>query len=264
VSTRTDLPPLRRQDRPPSGQRARAEADPDRCAQCSAHLAEDQEWCLECGSSRTLIYTPPDWRLPLAAVSMVVALALAGFVFAIVRLSDHAGRAAAANAAAVTPAPRVHGARHGRPSATAGARTTTAATGATSGPTPTSTVGTTSTPGARTATGTTATAATPSASATNTTHSIATWPVGLSGWTVILAKYPTEAQAYVRARQIAPTGMPVGVLNSTDHPTMQPGLWIVFSRRYPDHTDARAEVMRLIAAGYTTARARQVAPPGGL
>lgn len=225
------------------------DAESDRCAQCNAPLSEDQEWCLECGASRTLIYTPPDWRMPVAVVLLVAALAVAGFAFAVTRLSDRAGRTAAAHvSAALPPAPAVHRPRH---------RTTAAATP------------TTSTGASTTANGTTTptTGATTPTTVTTTSvagHAIATWPVGLSGWTVILGKYATEAQAYARARQIAPTGLPVGVIDSNQHPALQPGVWIVFSSRYPDHASARAAVFRLIAGGYTTARARQVAPPGGL
>ncbi|MHB8694829.1 MAG: SPOR domain-containing protein [Solirubrobacteraceae bacterium] len=197
--------------------RDRTTAEPDHCAQCGAPLAADQEWCVECGSSRTLIYTAPDWRVPVAVVLAVIALAIAGFAFALARLTDNS--APAVTGGAVAAAGATHAAR--QPGVTAPPTTT----------------------GSR----------------------IGDWPVGLSGWTVVLAKFKSEAAAYARAQVIAAAGTTaVGVFDSTDHPSMRPGHWIVFSGRFPSQADAQAAVAPLIAGGYTGAVARQVAPPGGL
>lgn len=46
----------------------------ERCRSCGAWLAEDQEWCVECGAARTLIKQPPDWRIGVAIVIGVLAL----------------------------------------------------------------------------------------------------------------------------------------------------------------------------------------------
>jgi hypothetical protein len=59
--------------------RAPALSEPDllaeeRCPSCGAWLAEDQQWCLECGAARTVIPPPPDWRIGLAIVAAVIAL----------------------------------------------------------------------------------------------------------------------------------------------------------------------------------------------
>ena len=32
------------------------------CAACGATLEPDQEWCVECGTARTVLHRPPDWR----------------------------------------------------------------------------------------------------------------------------------------------------------------------------------------------------------
>ena len=61
-----------------------------RCQVCGAALAEDQEWCLECGAARTLLRPPPDWRIPVAIVAVVVALVLIGLLIALVSLSIQA------------------------------------------------------------------------------------------------------------------------------------------------------------------------------
>ena len=45
------------------------------CQACGVSMAEDQEWCLECGVARTVIERPPDWRVGLIIVLAVVALA---------------------------------------------------------------------------------------------------------------------------------------------------------------------------------------------
>jgi hypothetical protein len=52
------------------------------CPKCGAHLVDDQEWCVECGNATTLIRRPPDWRLGLALVAVVIALVVAGFLIA--------------------------------------------------------------------------------------------------------------------------------------------------------------------------------------
>lgn len=54
-----------------------------RCSHCQAKLADDQEWCLECGTRATVIRTAPDWRVPVAIVAFVVAIAVAGYFLAL-------------------------------------------------------------------------------------------------------------------------------------------------------------------------------------
>jgi hypothetical protein len=58
-------------------------------------LASDQEWCLECGSARTLIHHAPDWRVPVAIVAMLLVLVLASFAIAFTELSRNANQSAA-------------------------------------------------------------------------------------------------------------------------------------------------------------------------
>ena len=62
----------------------------EHCASCGAALAEDQEWCLECGAARTLLHRPPSWRIPLVIAAMVVALVVIGLLIALVSLSIQA------------------------------------------------------------------------------------------------------------------------------------------------------------------------------
>ena len=53
------------------------------CKRCGASLAPDQEWCLECGATSTVIRSPPDWRIPVAVVSLVIVVAVIGLLIAI-------------------------------------------------------------------------------------------------------------------------------------------------------------------------------------
>ena len=210
------------------------------CLRCGAELAGDQEWCLECGASRTLIHRPPDWRVPVAVIGVVVLLVLGGFLVALIGLSGNANRnaAAAIPTSAATPA---------TPAATtaSAAKSTTATTPNTSAarstPVPTPRPATTGVPPSTT---------------------LATWPRGLPGWTVVLDASRSQSDAEAKASRIAAAGIRVGVLNSSEHPLLTPGYWIVFSGRYPTETAAQAQANSLIAKGQSGAHTRLVGTPG--
>ena len=192
-----------------------------RCAHCDAPMQPDQEWCLECGSARTVIHSAPDWRIPVAIVGLVALLVAGGFAIAITNLVNQSNRSARADAAAA-------------PSASAS--------------TPTRSQPTSSTP----------------AATTNASPNIPGWAPGLSGWTVALAQRRFQAKAENAAREFQGAGISAGVLNSSQHPSMVPGFWIVFSGRYPSQAAAQAAAAKLQAEGHKRAQAREVAPPGGI
>ena len=179
----------------------------DRCARCGAALEPDQEWCLECGSARTIVHRPPDPRIGAAIVGGVLLAALIALAIVLLNLSSSANRELATTTS--HPAP---------PASVAHA-----------GPAP-----------------------------------IADWPVGLSGWTAVLGRSPVQATAFTLARRLAATGLPVGVLNSDQHPRLQHGYYVVFSGRYPTKAAALAAAASLRARGHRRALVRQVARPGGL
>ncbi len=104
----------------------------------------------------------------------------------------------------------------------------------------------------------------PASSTTAGSAAIASWPVGLSGWTVALASSRSQTTANAEASRLAATGLHVGVLDSSQHPSMKPGFWIVFSGRYPGQAQAAAAAISLRAKVPSTPVARRVAPPGGL
>lgn len=64
-----------------------ASASARQCPRCHAELADDQEWCLECGTAITVVQTAPDWRVPVVIVAFVVAIALAAYFIALSSIS---------------------------------------------------------------------------------------------------------------------------------------------------------------------------------
>jgi uncharacterized iron-regulated membrane protein len=124
-------------------------------------------------------------------------------------------------------------------------------------------------PAAATTVAPTATAPAPAAgqsppAAPTATKPIGSWPVGLSGWTVVLFTSHAKASADAKAAGLVAGGLRVGELNSSQHPNLKPGYWVVFAGRYPRGSEAAAAAARLRTGGHPGARARQVARPGGL
>lgn len=196
--------------------RARDDAE-TLCAQCGAELADDQEWCLECGGARTLIHRGPDWRLPLAVITAVIVLAIGGFVVAVISISNDSS---SPTAASTTLHPQG-----------AASSATTGAAAPTAGGAPAANIG--------------------------------AWAVGLPGWTVVLAAKHTRAAAYRVARRLAGQGIDVGVLESSLHPSLTPGYWVVFSGRYPTRAEAQSASAQLVSLGQSDAHPRLVGRPGG-
>jgi len=59
-----------------------------RCPRCSATVAEEQDWCLECGApARTRLAPTPNWQVPTIAIGAIVLLAGALLEFAFVKLT---------------------------------------------------------------------------------------------------------------------------------------------------------------------------------
>lgn len=183
------------------------------CTRCGAPLAADQEWCLECGTARTIIHGPPDWRIAVAIVTTVIVLALAGFGIALAGLSGSANRNAATVTAAATP------------------------------------------PASRTVT--------PTKSVTKARPNLRFpgWAIGLSGWTVELGSSRTRAGARKQALELRARGLTVGILQTSKHPQMAPGPFVVFTGRFANLTGAQARVQTLVAEGHSQARAVLVGLP---
>lgn len=89
------------------------------CPRCNAPVGPEQSWCLNCGAAaRTRMAPTPNWRLPVAAVGVVVALAGVVLALAFVRVTGNndtpsqtitTTAPAAATAAPATTAPPAAG-----------------------------------------------------------------------------------------------------------------------------------------------------------
>jgi RNA polymerase subunit RPABC4/transcription elongation factor Spt4 len=58
-----------------------------RCAACEAPLEPDQEWCVECGTARTVVHAPPSWRGAIVVIAVVVGIVVIAGVVALVTLT---------------------------------------------------------------------------------------------------------------------------------------------------------------------------------
>ncbi|HEX4929838.1 MAG TPA: zinc ribbon domain-containing protein [Gaiellaceae bacterium] len=72
--------------------------------------------------------------------------------------------------------------------------------------------------------------------------SVADWPSGTDGWTVVLASFPQTGgrkAADARAKRARARGLPqVGVLDSSSYASLHPGYWVVFSGIYGSEAEA--------------------------
>jgi hypothetical protein len=173
-----------------------------RCPRCGAALTGEQEWCLQCGAGvGATVAGPPAWRGPVALVAVLLGIAAIALVLALVELAGDAEQVGPQQAAAPTPAP------------TAVATVTPDSTTIT--PDPQATIPPASDDGSGT-----------------TTPEIADWPAGKDAWTIVLESSSTEQAATARAQELIELGVPVGLLNSDDYPSLEPGRWVVFSGQY--------------------------------
>jgi hypothetical protein len=79
------------------------------------------------------------------------------------------------------------------------------------------------------------------------------WPVGATGFTVVvatLAKHGhTRAAATRLAAQVTVPGARARVLDSSEHPRLRPDVWIVYIGRYSTRAPAERLARRLRSAG---------------
>ena len=195
-----------------------------RCPRCGANLAPDQDWCLECGAAATTrILRPPSWKLAVAIVLGVVAAVVVAVVIVVNALSGDAGRAAG------TPATTAVAAAPGKPAAAAS--TSTKAT------TPTT------------------------ASAAAAGGTIASWPRGKAGWTVVLATASSRPAAEQRARDLIANGIKAGVLDTSRFNIDTGGApFVVFTGRFPSQAGAVSAEGRLGGRAPASVFVAQVSP----
>jgi hypothetical protein len=89
------------------------------------------------------------------------------------------------------------------------------------------------------------------------------WPTGETGWTIVLVSYPKTAgrpAAAATALRAARKGLPaVGVLDSSQYASLQPGYFVVFSGIYDSQAEANGGVSTAHSAGFGAAYSRQIA-----
>ena len=227
---------------------------PPPCARCGTPPEDRyQEYCLECGA-RLVRHPPaggallrrsvwarqsPVWMwLPLLLL-LLLALLLTGVV--------------------------VWAAADDEPTREA-RRPTTGAISIVTGPTtvtpPLSTFTSTTFPTTTFATTTTATTITTSTTTTTAPSQIIAWPAGRDGYTIVLASVPKSrgrAAAERRAREALDRNLrEVGVLDSGDYTSLNPGYYVVFTGVHDTEGEAENGLAAARAAGYPLAYVREI------
>jgi hypothetical protein len=122
---------------------------------------------------------------------------------------------------------------------------------------PTTTLGTTTFGTTTFGTTTTTTGTTTIASGT------VTWPSGKDGYTIVLKSVPTSqgrSQADAAAQRAINHGLTqVGVLNSSNYSSLNPGYWVTFTGIYDTQSQATAALPNARSKGFPTAYIRRVA-----
>ena len=225
-------------------------AEPGRCPNCGAPHDVYQEYCLECGRRLPGAYVggryaevwrrdSPIWLWAALAALLLVAL-VSGAVVALAATDDGKSSEPATSIPVVSTAPST--------TSTVGVTPSTI----TITP-PTTTLGTTTF--STTTFGTTT-------FGTTTTGSNVTWPMSKDGFTVVLKSVPTSngrSQAEAAADKARTNGLSqVGILNSSDFSSLNPGYYVTFSGIYDSVSQANAALPNARSKGFPTAYVREV------
>jgi hypothetical protein len=226
--------------------------EPGRCPNCGAPHDVYQEYCLECGRRLPGAYVggryaevwrrdSPIWLWAALAALLLVAL-VSGAVVALAATDDGKSSEPATSIPVVSTAPAT--------TSTVGVVTTPPTI--TINP-PTTTLGTTTF--STTTFGTTT-------FGTTTTGSNVTWPMSKDGFTVVLKSVPTSngrSQAEAAADKARTNGLSqVGILNSTDFSSLNPGYYVTFTGIYDKESQASAALPNARSKGFPTAYVREV------
>jgi hypothetical protein len=226
--------------------------DPGRCPSGGAPHDVYQEYCLECGRRLPGAYVggryaevwrrdSPIWLWAALAALLLVAL-ISGAVVALAATDDGKSSEPGTSIPVVSTAPST--------TSTVGVVTTPPTI--TINP-PTTTLGTTTF--STTTFGTTT-------FGTTTTGSNVTWPPNKDGFTVVLKSVPTSngrSQAEAAADKARTNGLSqVGILNSTDFSSLNPGYYVTFTGIYDTESQANAALPNARSKGFPTAYVREV------
>jgi hypothetical protein len=224
--------------------------EPGRCPNCGAPHDVYQEYCLECGRRLPGAYVggryaevwrrdSPIWLWAALAALLLVAL-VSGAVVALAATDDGKSSEPATSIPVVSTSPST--------TSTVGVTPSTI----TITP-PTTTLGTTTF--STTTFGTTT-------FGTTTTGSNVTWPPNKDGFTVVLKSVPTSngrSQAEAAADKARTNGLSqVGILNSSDFSSLNPGYYVTFTGIYDTESQANAALPNARSKGFPTAYVREV------
>ena len=224
--------------------------EPGRCPNCGAPHDVYQEYCLECGRRLPGAYVggryaevwrrdSPIWLWAALAALLLVAL-VSGAVVALAATDDGKSSEPGTSIPVVSTAPST--------TSTVGVAPSTI----TITP-PTTTLGTTTF--STTTFGTTT-------FGTTTTGSNVTWPPSKDGFTVVLKSVPTSngrSQAEAAADKARTNGLSqVGILNSSDFSSLNPGYYVTFTGIYDTESQANAALPNARSKGFPTAYVREV------
>ena len=253
---------------PPVGPKVAPPDDPSAgtCPRCGSPFQPGQEYCLECGLRLPLVrgfvasqfvpalgrtwrrhmrWYPGDWIWPVVFGLVVAAI---GATVAILSTRDQ-HRASKTIVATTATGP-----------ATTATATVPPTTG--TGSTATAPTGTTETTPATT--GETTTETTTETTPTETTPTGPTkWPPGKTGFTIVLASV-AHSDGLAGARKVAKRAIDagltnVGVLNSDNYSSLQPGYYVVFSGVFDTLAEARSS-LSTAQGTFPQAYPRKVAP----
>lgn len=224
--------------------------EPGRCPNCGAPHDVYQEYCLECGRRLPGAFIggryaevwrrdSPIWLWAALAALLLVAL-VSGAVVALAATDDGKSSGPATSIPVASTAPST--------------TSTVAVTPSTITITPpTTTLGTTTF--STTTFGTTT-------FGTTTTGSNVTWPPNKDGFTVVLKSVPTSngrSQAEAAADKARTNGLSqVGILNSSDFSSLNPGYYVTFTGIYDTESQANAALPNARSKGFPTAYVREV------
>lgn len=238
---------------PPEAASPPAPPEPGRCPNCGAPHDVYQEYCLECGRRLPGAYVggryaevwrrdSPIWLWAALAALLLVAL-VSGAVVALAATDDGKNSEPASSIPAVSTAP-----------------STTDTVGVVTQP-PTITINPPTTT-LSTTTFSTTTFGTTTFGTTTTTGSNVTWPPNKDGFTVVLKSVPTSngrSQAESAANKARTNGLSqVGILNSSDFSSLNPGYYVTFTGIYDTQSQANAALPNARSKGFPTAYVREV------
>lgn len=238
---------------PPEAAPPPAPPEPGRCPNCGAPHDVYQEYCLECGRRLPGAYVggryaevwrrdSPIWLWAALAALLLVAL-VSGAVVALAATDDGKNSEPASSIPVVSTAP-----------------STTDTVGVVTQP-PTITINPPTTT-LSTTTFSTTTFGTTTFGTTTTTGSNVTWPPNKDGFTVVLKSVPTSngrSQAESAANKARTNGLSqVGILNSSDFSSLNPGYYVTFTGIYDTESQANAALPNARSKGFPTAYVREV------